>query len=96
MMRLEFSRRAETDIKDLIRFGYSQYGFDFTSEYARKLRLRIAQLRELPFIGAPRNDVRPGIRLLIFKAHNIPYRVTGDTVEIVRVLHRKANWASLL
>jgi toxin ParE1/3/4 len=95
-MRLKFSDRAEKDVKELIRFGYSEYGFNFTTEYARQLKQRIAQLRELPFIGAPRNDVRPGIRLLIFKAHNIPYRVNGETVEIVRVLHRRANWANLM
>jgi toxin ParE1/3/4 len=95
-MRLKLSARAESDIHELIRFGYHQYGLHFTEEYARQLRQRIGQLRELPFIGAPRSDIRPGIRLLIFKAHNIPYRVTSDEVEIIRVLHRKANRAKLL
>lgn len=95
-MRLRLSARAERDIHELVRFGYSEYGFHFTEDYARQLRQRIGQLRELPFIGAPRSDVRPGIRLLIFKAHNIPCRVVGDEVEIVRVLHRKANWANLI
>jgi plasmid stabilization system protein ParE len=93
-MQLKLSARAERDIQDLVRFGFSQYGFRFTEEYARQLRQRMGQLRETPFIGAPRGDVRPGIRLLVFKAHNIPYRVTGETVEIILVLHRNANWAN--
>ncbi len=95
-MRLKLSVRAERDIHELVRFGYSQYGFQYTEEYTRQLRQRIAQLREFPLIGVPRSDVRPGIRLLIFKAHNIPYLVLDGEVEVVRVLHRSANWADLV
>ncbi|MBL8599726.1 MAG: type II toxin-antitoxin system RelE/ParE family toxin [Devosia sp.] len=94
-MRLEFSVRAERDIHELVRFGVVRYGFGFTQDYARQLKERIGQLADMPFMGVPRNDVRAGIRLLVFKAHNIPYRVDGQTVLIVRVLHRTANWVKL-
>jgi toxin ParE1/3/4 len=94
-MRLEFSVRAERDIHELVRFGISQYGFRFTQDYTHQLRQRISQLVDMPFMGAPRNDVRPGIRLLVFKAHNIPYRVDGETIYVVRILHRTADWVKL-
>jgi len=95
-MRLELSARAEREIHELYLHGVSAYGFRQADEYIRQLRQRIGQLAEMPFTGAPRSDIRPGIRLLVFKAHNILYKVTSDSVLIVRILHRSANWVKLL
>ena len=96
MPRLDVSSRAARDIQELIRFGVTTYGFRFTDDYARQLRQRLNQLPEMPFIVASRGDIGPDMRLLVFKAHNVPYRVTEDAVIIVRVLHRSANRSDLL
>jgi toxin ParE1/3/4 len=95
-MRFELSSRAERDIHELYLHGVSAYGFKFTEEYTGALRTRISQLARMPYLGAAREDVGPGIRLLVFKAHHIPYRVDSGRVLIVRVLHRRANWSQLV
>jgi toxin ParE1/3/4 len=96
MPRLEVSSRAQRDIDELFQFGIPHYGVRYTDNYVRQLRERIRQLQQFPLLGVARPDVRPDIRLLVFKARNVPYRVIGDIVLIVRVLHRSANWASLV
>ncbi len=96
MRQLEVSARAERDIHDLYRYGVVTYGVRPADEYTRQLRQRMKQLADMPFLGVDRSDVRPDIRLLVFKAHNIPYRVNPDGVLIVRVLHRSANWVKIL
>ncbi len=96
MPRPELSSRAQKDIDELYRFGIAQYGLRYADEYVRLLRGRINQLEQFPLLGVDRSDVRPNIRLLVFKAHNIPYRVADGRVLIARVLHSSANWANLI
>ncbi|MBZ9670381.1 type II toxin-antitoxin system RelE/ParE family toxin [Mesorhizobium sp. ESP7-2] len=44
-----------------------------------------------PFSGAPRDDIAPGIRHLIVGEYVTLYRVGGDAIEILRVLHGRRN-----
>jgi toxin ParE1/3/4 len=44
-----------------------------------------------PFSGAPRDDMAPGIRHLVVGDYLTLYRVRGDAIEIVRVLHGHRN-----
>jgi toxin ParE1/3/4 len=44
-----------------------------------------------PFSGAPRDDIAPGIRHLVIGEYLTLYRVGGDAIEILRVLHGHRN-----
>ncbi|UVK52049.1 type II toxin-antitoxin system RelE/ParE family toxin [Mesorhizobium sp. AR02] len=44
-----------------------------------------------PFSGAPRDDIAPGIRHLVVGDYLTLYRVAGDAIEILRVLHGHRN-----
>ncbi|MEI9407774.1 type II toxin-antitoxin system RelE/ParE family toxin [Mesorhizobium salmacidum] len=44
-----------------------------------------------PFSGAPRDDIAPDIRHLIVGEYLTLYRVGGDAIEILRVLHGRRN-----
>ncbi|WP_027057933.1 type II toxin-antitoxin system RelE/ParE family toxin [Mesorhizobium loti] len=44
-----------------------------------------------PFSGAPRDDIAPGIRHLVVGDYLTLYRVGGDAIEILRVLHGRRN-----
>jgi len=44
-----------------------------------------------PFSGAPREDIAPGIRHLVIGQYLTLYRVAGDAIEILRVLHGHRN-----
>ena len=52
---------------------------------------RCLQLGLHPLSGVARTDIRPGIRHLIAGNYLILYRVEGDAVLIVRVLHGRRD-----
>jgi toxin ParE1/3/4 len=48
---------------------------------------RWQQLEQHPFSGIARDDIAPGIRHLVVGQYLTLYRITGDGIEIIRVLH---------
>ncbi len=42
-------------------------------------------------MGLERSDLLPGVRRLPIESHTLFYRVTTDTVEIIRVLHGRQD-----
>ncbi|TPM38311.1 type II toxin-antitoxin system RelE/ParE family toxin [Mesorhizobium sp. B2-3-4] len=44
-----------------------------------------------PFSGAPRDDIAPGVRHIVVSNYLTLYRVGGDAIEIIRVLHGRRN-----
>jgi toxin ParE1/3/4 len=56
-------------------------------QYLRLLDQRIDSLYEMPDRGAPREDLQPGLRMLVQGNYLIFYRVADGGVEILRVLH---------
>ena len=51
---------------------------------------------ELPLMGRPRNDLRPGLRSFVVHPYTIFYRPAGDTIEVVRVLHGRRDIETLM
>lgn len=52
---------------------------------------RWRQLAEHPYSGVARDDIGPGIRHLVSGRYLTLYRITGQGVEILRVLHGHRN-----
>jgi toxin ParE1/3/4 len=52
-------------------------------------------LGDFPEIGVARDDVRPGLRMLVSGAYVILYRVGADGVDIVRVVHGRRDLEAL-
>ncbi|MET3593744.1 MULTISPECIES: type II toxin-antitoxin system RelE/ParE family toxin [Mesorhizobium] len=52
-----------------------------------RIEPRCQQLATYPYSGPPRDDIAPGIRHLIVGEYLTFYRVGGDAIEVVRVLH---------
>ena len=53
-------------------------------------------LGTMPEMGAPRFDVRPGMRLMPFGNYLILFQAIDDTAEIVRIVHGAREWEDLL
>jgi toxin ParE1/3/4 len=54
------------------------------------------RLGEMPGMGAPRFDVRPGLRLHPVGNYLLLSRATDGDAEIVRVMHGARQWRELL
>ena len=56
--------------------------------YAGRVERACLGLAEFPARGAPRDDIRPGVRVLAFQRRVlIAYTVTGAEVRILRILY---------
>ncbi len=87
MTDIVISRRARDDFKRIWRY------IALDNEVAADRLLlaideKIERLRQFPDIGAARDDIRPGARMLIHGAYLVLYEFdrAGDAVEIVAIV----------
>ena len=59
------------------------------------LDARMMRLAEHPLLGPARPDIAPGLRYLVSGNYLVLYRVMGESVEVVRVLHGARNLNAL-
>jgi toxin ParE1/3/4 len=59
-----------------------------TTDHLREIERSCGRLLRNPQLGKARDELSPGIRTILIDPHVAFYRVTGVTVEIVRVLHQ--------
>ena len=86
LAKIVISDRADNDLLDIWAFVAA----DSISAADRLLDLieeRWQQLRRNPRSGVARNDIADGVRHLVASSYLILYRISGDDIEIVRVLH---------
>lgn len=78
---------AKEDLKDIYSYGVRHWGQSKSNKYLDTVKSKIWALTELPLTGSVCNDIYQGIRRLPVERHAIFYRVTIDSVEIIRILH---------
>ena len=61
-----------------------------------RLQDSFRRLGDFPELGTAHDDVRRGMRLLPVAPYLILYRIAGEGVEIVRVVHGAREWQELL
>ncbi len=87
--RLDFARRAQQDLDDILQWSLQVWGVEQQDRYAAALERGIALLLEQPNAGRAREDLGPGFRVYPVAQHLIFYRVTGRNVRAVRILHHR-------
>ena len=96
MKRLEVSLRpsAQDDIERLETWLALQGTGPATLDaYIERLLARCAVIGDAPGAGKPRNDLRPGLRTVVFeKRVLIAYRVTESGVEIVNLFSQGRDY----
>jgi toxin ParE1/3/4 len=69
---------------------------DTADAYRGRLREFLAKLEDFPRRGTPRDDLRPGMRSLVFeRTIVIFYRIDGSVVTILRIVHGARDQALL-
>jgi toxin ParE1/3/4 len=85
---LELRAAAEADLRAILNYSVEQFGEAVAETYLRSFDQAFDLLRRHPQAGAMRTDIEPPIRCLSHRSHRIFYDVDGDTIWVVRVLHR--------
>jgi toxin ParE1/3/4 len=68
-------------------YGADQFGQDAADAYSRGFNEVFALLRRHPLAGAPSPKLGKNIRCIVHRRHRIFYRLDGDAVLILRVIH---------
>lgn len=85
-MKYRLLPQAAADLEDIGDY-IASHNPSAAVRFVDALEKRWSLLTLHPFSGAPREDIAPGIRHLVIGEYLTFYRVSEDTVEIVRVLH---------
>lgn len=87
-MRLELSRKAQSDLDDIRNFSVLHFGVDRAIAYLDAFEATFRRILDFPEIGAPHFALTPAVRAIGCQRHRIYYDCSGDTVLIVRILHQ--------
>jgi len=89
------SKFAERDLAEILRYTIKTWGLEQGTAYFQLLNLARIQIVNNPVLpgGKARNDLADGCRAYKIAKHLIFYRVTGDCVEIARILHESRDFS---
>lgn len=69
---------------------------DTAFAYTSRIETHAAKLAEFPERGTPRDDLVPGLRTTPYRRRTIiAYRVIGNKVEVLRLIHAGQDWDDL-
>lgn len=84
--KLLISSVADRHLSGIYEYGVLQWGERQADEYYDVLLSHFELLCENPFLYTAVDDIRPGYRRSVCKAHSVYYRVLGGRIEIMAVL----------
>jgi len=78
---------AERDLVGRWRYTFERWGKARADRYLDELDDAIQQLAATPEMGAERDDVRDGYRVVFVNSHAVYYTARPSAIHIIRVLH---------
>lgn len=88
--------RADQDIVDLYVDGAQQFGIDMAERYHEGLMSLLELLGSNPRMDRLRQEFTPPVRMHAYRSHQVVYVEDGPGVLIVRVLHSRQDWQTVL
>lgn len=97
-MPLEILRSpsAEEDLIQIWIYTDEHWGEAQADDYLSAIEASLLRVAEHPEIGADCSDIREGYRRISVGRHRVFYRVRGDAIEVMRVLHTSVDVPSHL
>lgn len=89
-MKLIVGLKASQDLREIENY-IAQDNPQAAVDFVEQLAGRFDELTQFPGIGRKRDDIRVGYRSVSVKDYLIFYRVSGDVVEIMHVLHGRRD-----
>lgn len=94
--KLEFTDAARSDLIHLRRYSLQQFGKDAADRYVDQIKSAFAMLAEMPLAGRAEPGAGASVRCYSKKRHRVFYRVEGERVTILRVLHHARDISQVL
>lgn len=87
MYKIHQQVKARRDLINIWRYSYENFGVEQADKYFDELESAMNTIQDNPLIGVSCDYIRAGYRQYKVNEHYIFYRVSKNTVHIVRVLH---------
>ncbi len=87
---------AEADLSGIWLQGASTWGVEQAERYADVLFAVFDLLAEFPEMARERTESTPPVRIHPTRSHLVIYRLEGQGVEIIRILHAHQNLMAYL
>lgn len=91
-----FRPKAEADLNDIWTYGLSEWSRGQVVAYLEGLDAALALLCSFPEMARERAEFVPPVRLYPYRAHVVVYMVAERHLDVIRVLHGKSDWHSVL
>jgi toxin ParE1/3/4 len=93
---LVYRPQAEEDLESIYRF-IAQDSPTRAFGFVEKILRRCDLLRDAPEQGRARPDLKPGLRVIPYgRSVVITYRLTGDTIEILRIFYGGQDYETIM
>ena len=90
--RRTLSPRAQEDLDDIWDYTAKRWGVDQAEFYTRQIGRHVEAVAAQPMMGRACSDVRAGYYKYPSGSHVLFYRLVGDDVDIVRILHERMDF----
>ena len=87
MRKVRLHARAESDLIGIWVYSFGVWDDVQADKYLDELNAAIDSLARNPHLGVRRDNVREGYRALFVNQHAIYYKLSANSVDVVRVLH---------
>lgn len=95
-MTFRTSLRADEDIADAYVAGAIRFGVAQAERYQDGLFAAFQMLANNPLMARERHELTPPVRIHPYQAHLIVYIEDGSSILVIRVLHGRQDWESIL
>lgn len=87
---------AQKDLAGIWDYTAGRWSADQAESYLNGLREVLETLVTFPEMARERAELDPPVRLHPYRSHLIVYRIEGDRLAVIRVLHMRQNWNAVL
>ena len=88
--------QAAADLSDIWDYTAETWSRGQADTYLRALNKAFLILADFPEMARLRSEFKPPVRVHSFCKHLIIYGTDKDRIDVIRVVHSRANWAALL
>lgn len=90
-MKLDLSEDALADLDEILSYSIREWGLVRAFDYVAGIRARADALARGELSGVRADDIAPGLRRQPSGSHAIWFRIEGDRLKVIRVLHQSRD-----
>jgi len=90
------SPRALADLDDIWRFTTETWSLDQADQSVDGLTRTFETIAFMPTLARERREFKPPVRIHVYEAHVIVYKIAEDHVAILRLLGGRQDWIGII